>query len=178
MVSEPIKQIFFFLLFAIGTLQTLSTNEATAQDQEVITYKTAQRLVCIRDGKVGLDRPIVFHLRVTKYPNGEEYSYREGRAGGRAGKFAINPKQVTCTATPVEGPEAEPVRIFEGVHSFGCVDNGVMIIKSLWADRVVERSTETALVYDYWVANGPPSKPKHTVMVSLTRGFCDIQPVD
>ena len=175
MVFEKIYQTLISLLCVFVTTQTLSTNAAKAQDHEITTYDTAQRLVCLRDGKVGLDRPVVFQLKVTKYSGGVEYRYREGRIGGRSQSFAIRPEEVTCTATPVEGPEAEPVRVFEGVHSFGCVDNGIMVIKPLWADRVVERGTETALVYDYWVANGPPSKPKHTLMISLENGFCDIK---
>ena len=167
--------IFPLFLAATGVLSPLPV-DAQQHGQEVVTYDTAQRLVCERNGKVRVDRPVVFQLEVTKYPGGEQYTYREGRIGGRQQTFAINPNEFTCTVSPVEGPKAELVREFEGLHYFGCVDNGVLVVRPLWVDRIIERGSDRALVYDYWIANGPPSK--QTVMLSVDGGFCDIRAQD
>ncbi len=156
--------------FALTAVLTGVKDQALAQEPETFTYDTPQRLVCLRNGEVGLDRPAAFRLKIVKSEDREDYSYRDGSYGGRPGKFAIRPDQVTCTVTPAEGPAASPVREFNEVSQFQCVDNGVLVVRPVFTERIIERGTENSLIYEYWIHNGPPSK--QTIMLSPMGGQC------
>jgi len=47
----------------ISVLMLGATQQAYGQGIETVTYDTSQRLVCLRDGEVGLNRPAVFRLK-------------------------------------------------------------------------------------------------------------------
>lgn len=151
------------------------TNTPRAQEPEIITYDTPQRLVCMRNGKVGLERPAAFRLKVVKYRGGEEYSYRDGSYGGRPGSFSINTQQVTCTVTPLESGDYENERVFEGLSEFQCYDGGLLIVRPVFTEKIIERGSENSLMYEYWIADGPPAKL--TVALSPQSGLCQIRPL-
>lgn len=162
--------------FMAGTTILFFPHLVSAQEIETNTYDKAQHLVCMRNGKVVVDREVVFRLRVTKDSISEEYSYRDGRVGGPKGRFRVRPEQVTCSITPVEGPEAEPVYQFEGLNQLSCRDNGRSIIQPVVTDHLIERGTDTAIIYEYRIHNGPPAI--QTVMLSPDGANCSIQHID
>lgn len=164
------------IFVGISVLMFGTTQQAYGQGIETVTYDTAQRLVCLRDGEVGLDRPAAFRLKVVKYPGGEDYSYRDGSWGGRPGKFSIRTDQVTCTATPTEGPASDPVREFNEVSELTCADSGILIVQPVLTEKVIERGSDNALIYEYWLHDGPPSK--QTVTLSPMGGVCNVRPLD
>lgn len=148
-----------------------------AEDVQVTRYDTAQHLLCKRGDKVLLDRNPVFRLKVSKTAMTEEFSYRDGRIGARKGKFRLRPGgEVSCTITPAEGEAAKPYREFEGLHRLSCKDNGIPIVQPIIAEGLIERGTETTLVYEYRIFEGPPSKQK--VVLSADGGDCFINPMD
>lgn len=146
---------------------------AAAEDPEVTLYKEAQHVYCLRDGKVALDRDPVFRLKVSKTSMTEEYLYRDGRVGAYKTLFRIRPDQVDCTVSPSESEDAKPYHAFEGLNELRCTDNEIPIVASVLTENLVERGTDTALIYEYRIHNGPPAK--QTVVLSPDGAKCMVR---
>ncbi len=166
---KPLR-VTLFAIVAFGLV-----NPAVAKEEPVFTtFVDAQHLLCLRNGKVAVDRDPVFRLKVAKTAMTEEYEFRDGRIGAAKSQFRLRPGgPVSCTVTPSESETAKPYHEFEGVNELTCADNGILIVSSVMTENLIERGTERSVIYEYRLHNGPPAK--QTVVLSPDGAKCTVR---
>lgn len=165
------KTTFILMCVLAGTPLGAAENVA-----EITRYDTAQQLVCTRtDGRVTLNREVVFDLTVESLSGMTRHTYRDGRPGASPTGYAVRDTQVSCAATPATGEAAEPVRHYEGPHHLACSENGLQVGWPVVTQSLTERREGDTLRYDYLVSQG--GSLQSTVISALT-GACTITAAD
>lgn len=165
------KTTFILMCVLAGTPLGAAENVA-----EITRYDTAQQLVCTRtDGRVTLNREVVFDLTVEAQVGVTRLTYRDGRPGSPPTSYGVRDDQVSCTVTPAIGEAAEPVRHYEGPHHLICSENGLQVGWPVVTQSLTERREGDTLQYDYVTTRGGSQQ---SLVISAQMGSCTITAAD